>query len=215
MSTKLSSVWAIVPAKSFTRAKSRLGAGLDDQAREALARSLLTHVLDTLGRCAAIDHVLVTTDGDDVATLSTAFGAEVMRDPATTSSLADVVDAALAHAERRGASAALVMMGDLPQVTVADVAAMLETLRDADVVLAPDRAGVHTNALALRLQRRFDTRFGDPHSLREHERLAQARGLRTMRVERAGLALDVDELRDASDYAAALALSPVPAPKNA
>src|SRR5579871_6872770 len=68
------SVWALVPAKSFARAKSRLSPILDAQARRDLARSMLEHVLSVLAECPEIAGVMVVTDGDEVADLARARG---------------------------------------------------------------------------------------------------------------------------------------------
>lgn len=72
-------VWAIVPAKSLQRGKSRLRPVLDDRDRTHFARALLEHVLDVLAAC-ELDGLLVATDGDDVAALAAARGAHVLRD---------------------------------------------------------------------------------------------------------------------------------------
>jgi 2-phospho-L-lactate guanylyltransferase len=182
--------WAIVPAKSLVRGKSRLRSVLADDARAAFARGLLEHVLGVLQRC-ELDGVLVATDGDDVAELAAARGALVCRDRGTRS-LADVVDGALADVAARGAAAAVVLMADLPRVEPADVTALFGALDDHDVALVRDHQGRHTNALAARVPIPFATCFGSPESFAEHRAAAVARGLRTTIVDSERIAFDVD-----------------------
>jgi 2-phospho-L-lactate guanylyltransferase len=189
-------LWAIVPAKDFARAKSRMANQLTGDARSELARGMFAHVLTTLRLVPAIAQSLVITDSDDVAHFATTHGARVLRDPEPARDLAHVIDAALRHAQQAGADAALVLMGDLPQVSAEDLRAIVDALRECDVALAPDRRNAHTNALALRLGRAFATRFGHAQSLAEHRAQAQALGLRVNLVTRPGLALDVDDAAD-------------------
>ena len=184
-------VWAIVPTKCFVRGKSRLASVLDSDARAKFARGLLEHVLKVLDESQVIARVLVATDCDEVAEVARAHHAEVERDDAP-SSLAAVVDHALAHAAALGARAALVLMADLPQLTAEDVRALVSALDSADIVLAPDHARRHTNALALRPPTAIATRFGSPTSLADHQACAIAAGLTVKVLDIPRVALDVD-----------------------
>lgn len=180
----------VVPAKGFARAKSRLAPALDAEARAAVARALLASVLAAVEGCSAIDAILVATDDDEVAA-SVGPRVRVARDPGP-STLGAVVDHALAHAARLGAQRAIVLMGDLPAITRADVAALADALDAADVVVAPDGSGDRTNALGLALPARFVTQFGATDSLHRHLAEARAAGLTVARVARPALAFDVD-----------------------
>lgn len=202
-------VWAIVPAKSLLRGKSRLRPVLDDGDRARFAQALLEHVLDVLGAC-DLDGRLVATDGDDVASIAQERGANVLRDRAaggaafppasaadpprdrTASSLADVVDRALVEVASRGARAAVVLMADLPRIQPADVRALLEALEDADVAIVCDHLGRHTNALALAPPTVMPTHFGCEDSFAAHCTAARARGLRVAQIASATIAFDVD-----------------------
>ena len=202
-------VWAIVPAKSLLRGKSRLRPVLTDGDRARFAQALLEHVLDVLGEC-DLDGRLVATDGDDVASIAEARGAHVLRDraspggslspargadlpadrPATL--LADVVDRALAEVASRGAQAAVVLMADLPRIQPADVRALLEALDDDGVAIVRDHLGRHTNALALAPPTVMPTHFGREDSFAAHCAAARARGLRVVPVASDRIAFDVD-----------------------
>ncbi len=188
-------VWALIPAYSFARAKSRHAGSLDDAERADLARAMLEHVLGVLASCAEIAGVMVVTDGDDVADLARARGAVAVRDAAHPP-LGAIVDAALAELHARSAGAALVLMSDLPELALADVHLLVQRMRELDVVAAPDRHGEGTNALGLTPPDRLRTSFGTGDSFDRHLRAAREAGLR-VGVERSeGLGFDVDEPAD-------------------
>jgi 2-phospho-L-lactate guanylyltransferase len=187
-------VWAVVPAKSLERGKSRLRAVLDDEDRAAFARTLLEHVLRVLGQC-DLDGVLVATDGDDVADLASSLGARIRRDrdPRT---LANVVDGALAEVEALGARTAVVLMADLPRIEAADVQVLLGALADHDVALVRDHKGRHTNALAISPPTAIATCFGSSDSFAGHCDAARTQRLRLAVVENERFAFDVDAPAD-------------------
>ena len=150
-------IWGVLAAKSFGNAKSRLGGVLSDAERRAFARSTFEHVLGVLGSSPSLSGIVVVTDSDEVGSLAESSGAMALRDPPGASTLAHCVDHALDEAARRGARAAVVLLSDLPGVTTRDVEDLAAALAGADVVVAPDKGGEHTNALALRFPRRFPT----------------------------------------------------------
>lgn len=191
-------LFALVPAKRFEAAKSRLGGVLDGAGRAAFARRMFEHVVSTLDASDAFARLAVVTDSEEVARLAKDLGALALSDPASALTLADRVDASLAELERRGATAALIVMGDLPTLTIDDVSRLVRGLDAADMVVAPDGRGRHTNALGLRVPAPFRTHFGDAESLARHRETATIAGLTMSVVETPGLAFDVDT---ESDYA--------------
>jgi len=188
-------VWALVPAKSLERAKSRLSGSLGAVERADLARAMLEHVLSVLAASGKIDGVMVVTDGEGVAELARARGAVAVRDAASPP-LGAIVDAALAELRARGAGSALVLMADLPLLTPGDVGQLVARMAEVDVVAAPDLRGEGTNALGLAPPDRLRTSFGTRDSFDRHLRTAEAAGL-ALGVHRSdGLAFDVDEPAD-------------------
>jgi 2-phospho-L-lactate guanylyltransferase len=188
--------WAVIPAKTFTRGKSRLRPVLGDDERGRFAARLLDHVLVVAGAC-GLDGVLVATDGDDVADLARSRGAEVLRDSGA-GSLAAVVDRALAETERRGAGEAIVLMADLPRIEPRDVLSLLAALTDHDAVVVRDHLGGHTNAMALAPPCALATSFGRDDSFAAHCRSARAAGLRLAVIDNERIAFDVDAPDDHS-----------------
>jgi 2-phospho-L-lactate/phosphoenolpyruvate guanylyltransferase len=100
------------------------------------------------------------------------------------------LNAELAALRETVAGPLLVIHGDLPLLEAEDVSALLAAARGAGVVLAADRHGLGTNAVALRPDADFVFAFGE-HSLARH---ASTPGAVTL--VRTGLGWDVDSPAD-------------------
>lgn len=196
-------VWALVPVRSFRTGKSRLyhlGDG-----RDAIARALFARACDVLRAAPGIAGVLIATDGADVAAAAATHDIDVIFDLAN-GTLASIADRGLDQLARRGADAAIVLMGDLPLIGAADIAALVASLAGADVVVAPDRDQLGTNALAVRLPAPIRACFGHGDSYRLHLAAATGRDLSVTTCPRAGLAFDLDGPDDLDDLLAIAAL---------
>jgi 2-phospho-L-lactate guanylyltransferase len=129
-------IWAVIPAKDYARAKSRLAPMLDLQDRRDLARELFLHVASTASE--VVDRVAVLTDSAEVAADAHALGALVL--PDRRQALGPLVDDGLAALS---GDRALVLMGDLPLLD----ADALRRLLQKDAAVVPDRHRLGTNAL--------------------------------------------------------------------
>ena len=183
----------IVPHRGLAAAKTRLSDVLDDGEREALARRLLERVLGVAH--AACGDVVVITPSEALGPLVVAAGARlaVQRGLGLNAGL----EQARADALADGVSTLVVLHGDLPNLSVDDVAALLEAVPAAPrgVAIAPDRAGAGTNGLALRPPDAIAFRFG-LGSLAAHREEAEATGVPLVEVHRPGLAFDLDTPAD-------------------
>lgn len=182
---------AIVPIKALERAKSRLAGALTSPERRALVLEMLADVVATLRHPASPVAAAWVISADPTALrLAAAWGARPLREAGAD--LNGALEQARGAALAAGAEAILVVPGDVPLITPADVAAMAELLRDgADVALATDAAGSGTNALGLRRGAGLPFHFGRDSAAR-HAAEAAARGLRLRRYSSPTLALDVD-----------------------
>lgn len=188
-------VWAVVPVKAFARGKSRLGGVLADATRTAFARGLFDHVATTLKAAPSVRKIVVVTSDSLVAERASHHGLHVVEDPPEPG-LARVVDRGRAEAEARGAGATLVCMSDLPHLSVSEIEAVIEALREAAVVVVPDLADAGTNVLATAPAFAMPSCFGNPDSFVRHLGTAARHGLvaRTLRLP--GLCFDVDGPED-------------------
>src|SRR3954471_16293939 len=132
---------AILPVKTFGRAKQRLGRAFPD--RPALAAAMVGDVLDALSEVEALAAVVVVTAEPAAAEAAREAGAQGVHDPAEAGqSAAAALGIAAARAER-----VLLVPGDCPALDPGEVAALLA--HTAPVVIVPDRHGTGTNALLL------------------------------------------------------------------
>lgn len=191
------SLWAVVPVKRFPLAKQRLASCLGPADRAALARCMLHDVLDTLRGVPGLAGRLVVTGDADAAALAGELGTEVLAEP-EPSGLNQAVIAAAAWVRQRGGSGMLVLPGDAPAVSVAELQWLLRTHAQATgpaVTLVPAHAGGGTNALALSPPDGLAPAFG-PDSLARHQRAARACGIEPQQLELPGLGLDLDRPHD-------------------
>jgi 2-phospho-L-lactate guanylyltransferase len=178
---------AILPVKSFDRAKQRLGGAFAD--RPALAAAMVADVLETLTSVDALDHVIVVTAGREAADIARAAGARVVHDPIEAGQSAA---ASLGIAEA-GADRVLLVPGDCPALDREEVTALLA--HTAPVVIVPDRHGQGTNALLLTPPDVMPPSFGEG-SVARHAALARAAGAALKVVDVPSLGLDVDTAED-------------------
>jgi 2-phospho-L-lactate guanylyltransferase len=204
-------IWAAVPVKEFVGAKQRLAALLTPQQRQALAAAMLEDVLAALA-ATPLAGIMVNT-ADPVATgLARRYGALVVTDGArdghtgAVMAMARILDA-------EGRAGMLTVPGDIPRVTSAEIAAVIEARRPAPsltIVPAHDERG--SNAMLCSPPTVMPLRFGDDSFL-PHLAAARALGIEPTIVKLPGIALDIDQpadletLRRATPHMATRAIS--------
>jgi 2-phospho-L-lactate guanylyltransferase len=185
------SVTAIVPLKALEHSKQRLSGRLSASERHALMRGLFLHVLDVCMAAEPIDEMLAIV-GDDVGVaLARQRSVTVVRD------LGGDLNSALRQATARLSpeSTSLVVVADLPEVTVDDLEAVVSAGRQAPTVLVAPTHDGGTGALLRRPAGIIAPSFG-PGSAAAHLSAAQAAGVRAGVIVRRGLAHDVDRPAD-------------------
>lgn len=188
--------WALVPIKGFDRAKSRLAEVLPPAERARLARELYEHVIHVLRSSPSIDAVATVSDSAEAREHARRLESLALADAEGSRGLADVVDAAVAALESRGASSVMIVMGDLPDLSVEDVARVSRELEKSDVVLGPDLRRRGTNVVAVKPATALPSCLGHEDSLRRHQDEARRLGL-TVRIEPShGIGFDVDQPDD-------------------
>jgi 2-phospho-L-lactate guanylyltransferase len=187
--------WALIPAKPFQDAKTRLMPVLDQDCRAALAEAMLARTI-AVARAADPDMAIVIVSYPGMAdTVAADLGADLLFLSMRSGLNEQLADAASSLSR---AGPLLILHADLPFLETADVVAMLET--EQQVVVAPDRAGSGTNALMLRGGRRI-FRFGDD-SFVQHCTAALSRASTVGSMRRFGLGFDLDGPKDWLDFLA-------------
>lgn len=190
------SCWALIPVKGFDRGKSRLSGVLSPTERFTLTKTLFEHVVGVLRASPSIDAVAVVSDSADARAHATSLGLLALEDERHSRGLGEVVDAALAELERRGATSALVCMSDLPELSVRDVEKVAQQLDEADVILVPDRLYRGTNLIAVCPVSALPSCLGHEDSLERHLKRARELGLTVSVQLSRGVGFDVDRPGD-------------------
>jgi 2-phospho-L-lactate guanylyltransferase len=183
---------ALVPVKRLGVGKSRLRPPLDEARSGELAAAMLEDVLEALAGVGALGARAVVTGDPAVARVAEAAGARVILHP--DDGLSPSIDAGAAALAAAGATAVLVVLGDVAGATARDLAelpAALAELGGRGVVLAPSRDG-GTSALLRAPHDAIASAFG-PDSAARHRALARAAGLPFRELALPSLAVDVDD----------------------
>ncbi len=201
-------IYAVVPVKTLAVAKSRLQSALSAAERAGLVESLLQGVLRALAESGVIAVTAVVSPDPRARTLAVALGAVGLPDPG--GGLNAALEAVRTWAVAQGATALLVLLGDLPLLAGRDIAALAALLAatpddDPTAVLAPDRRDGGTNAMLLRPPGALPFAFG-LDSYHRHRAAAAAAGVAVRLYRAPGTAFDLDTPGDLADLPIPLAL---------
>ena len=179
----------LIAVKERARGKTRLAQALSSTGRIELVRSMLAAVLAAAASAQTVQQVIVISpERDEVPS-----EIPVLAD--TGESLNGALTQALAMLREFGCREVVVLPADLPKISGAEIDALVRAGRAGGFAIAPDTAGVGTNALCLVSPAPFHFQFG-PDSQRLHLQEAQRRGLTPQVVRLPGLAFDVDSPGD-------------------
>ena len=192
-----SDLWTIVPVRGIAEGKSRLAGVLDPLARARLNRELLEHTLRTVaGWCCGLDHCAVVSACRETLAVAERLGAVPVDEGSETGGLNVAIKRGAAYSRGRGARTVLVLPCDLPYLSAAALAAMVEAAAsERHLVIAPDRHGNGTNALLASARESIDYRFGEG-SCAAHVALAAERGWQVALCRRPELEFDLDTPED-------------------
>lgn len=190
-----------VPAKALARGKSRLAPVLEEAERRALSLAFLDRVLRAClaARGVAPGCIQIVSDGADALARARALGTAALAQSGR--GLNRALEQARRAAREDGVRILIVLSGDLPFVVAGDVERLAAAAGPGVAVVAPDRAGRGTNALALPATADFRFRFGRD-SAAAHAAEARRAGLRPVTLNTPGLAFDVDTPRDYAEFLA-------------
>ena len=185
---------AVLPVKSFDRAKQRLAERVGASERASLAAAMVGDVLEALQRVAGLDAVVVVTAEPRAAAAAREAGLRVIDDP-DEAGHSEAALLGVAAARTAGARRVLLVPGDCPALDPDEVGALLarDVAREAArrAVIVSDRHGAGTNALLLTPPGVMAPSFG-PGSLARHAGRADAAGAEVRVAALRSLELDVD-----------------------
>lgn len=183
---------AILPVKSFARAKQRLANGLPGGPRRALAEAAFADVLTALRRSSAVDRLIVVTGDMAAQRVAGGYGADVVDDREERGQSA-AAKRGITRARQLGATRVVLVPGDCPALDPLELDALLGRPRAGtpDVLIVPDRHRTGTNALVISPPEALAPAFGEG-SLARHVARAEETGVAHEVVEVSSLALDID-----------------------
>ena len=190
--------FALLPTKSLAFAKSRLAPFLAEADRRALSYAMFHDVLDCLCHARHIDKVAVVTADPMLLDLARGRGALAIDETAPRG-----LNAAAALGTSRcieaGATSLVIVLSDLPLVTVEEIDALFGDLPDGPHVrVARSHDGLGTNGLLRTPADVISTRFGG-RSYHDHVAAAADAEISHSEINLPGLSFDIDTIDDLSE----------------
>ena len=193
-------MFALVPLKTPSEAKSRLNDRLGAQTRIALSHAMADGVLEALTSAQEITQVFVITSDVELAQLAQKKNCHVVKDPGQ--GLNAAVTAGVKQARHFGDEPCLILHGDLPMIAPQDVDGLIRAFaRQREVVgyqsigLVPCKGDQGTNALILHPQTEFSFHYGE-NSFALHMAEADDRQLTPIILHGPAIAFDLDDDND-------------------
>ena len=203
---------AVLPIKTYARAKHRLSEAVEVPDRRALAEAMVGDVLDVLPAVPGLDRVIAVTAEPRAAAAAREAGADIVHDPDEAGQSAAAL-LGIRAALDAGAERVLLVPGDCPALDPREVGDLLARPGRAGVVIVPDRHGAGTNALLLSPPDVIEPSFG-PGSFARHAARAHAAATVVRVAEVRSLGLDVDTPDDLEALRSALGARPGAAPRT-
>ena len=114
-------MWAIVPIKTFDRAKQRLANVLSEQERRSLMLAMARDVLTTLSKSTQLTGILIVSRAPEADALAQAFETERFAE-SPGCSLADSLQQATQHLiDHFSATGVMVVPADVPAIDAQEV----------------------------------------------------------------------------------------------
>lgn len=184
------SMWAVVPVKRFSSAKTRLAPLLSEAERESLAQAMLNDVLHAIGQAGRVAGVVVVSHEARAKYAAERAGGLYLEE--SESGLSIAIRQAAAWLATHGQRELLMIPGDVPLVSAGEIDRLVEAHHGSPAVtIVPDRERDGTNALGLSPPDAIEFAFG-AGSFSRHRAAAEAAGITPQVLESPGFALDID-----------------------
>ena len=180
----------LIPVKDLSWAKQRLAEALDQAQRSQLAEAMLRDVMSAAaGVTDRLDVFLVTGDSRaQIMALEFNFGViEDMRNESETSA----IEMATVWCEQRQYDTTVVVPGDIPLITSAELHRVLDAAPSEGAVFVPAYDGRGSNCILRRPASIIPLRFGNDSFLPHCEAMKKT-GKPLVILELPGIGLDID-----------------------
>lgn len=201
--TALEPIHVVLPMRTVSGGKARLGEALDAEEREELVLGMLLHTLSVLGEWPVCRRIHLVSPDPVLGAATRQAGVEVTVHRQDGEGLNEGIRLGVSAARVEDAASLLVLPGDLPHLSVealddlliAADAGMAAAGGEPLVAIVPSDAGGGTNALLLRPPDAIGPAFG-PGSFEAHLRGAEAAGAAVQVVSDPVLGFDLDTPAD-------------------
>ena len=182
-------MWAIVPVKTFDRAKQRLANVLNEAERRELMLAMARDVLTCLSRSTQLSGILIVSRAVEADALAQTFTTERYAE-SPDANLAESLEQATTHLiQHLDAKGVIVVPADVPGIDVEELDELIA--EHTGVTVLPDAENLGTNALMCSPPLCIPYIF-DGKSFRPHVDGAFAAGITPRIVPGTRFALDVD-----------------------
>ena len=187
--------WAILPLKPIAEANTRLAPVLLPRQRHQLYEMMLIDVLSALSGISSIGGILGITNCSVAKRHLRSAGAEILVDQ-DDAGLNDALAKGLKELGRREVTGAFTIPGDIPAVTSAEIAGVINSIQTfGSVTIVPSHDGHGTNGLAMSPLTLLSPQFGHS-SKHSHIILARKMNLRLQVMPLSGYGFDIDTPAD-------------------
>lgn len=184
----------LIPVKDLRGAKQRLREVLPQEQRTLLAEAMLADVLQAVAGWQQHPPVALVTGYAPAIQLARECSFEIIEDHENRGETG-AIEMATQVAIQRGARETLVLPGDMPLVTSAEVEAIYAAAPPEGIVLVPSADHRGSNAVLRRPADLIPLRFGN-NSFVPHCEAARATGKPVVVLELEGIGLDIDTPAD-------------------
>jgi 2-phospho-L-lactate guanylyltransferase len=188
-----SRIGAIIPVKTFSRAKTRLS--LSPEKTEKICRLMLESVLKTVSQSDIIEKIILVSKDENALEIGKKFGAHGIYDE-SEQGVNSAVLLADKYFTQEGFDGTMVFPQDIPLMEPEDIHALYQ-MRTSDrcVLVVPSRKFDGTNALFRTPPSVMETHY-DEDSYKIHLNTAEKRNARSSLVLIRRIMLDIDDQSD-------------------
>jgi len=206
-------VHILLPIKNLSFAKQRLAKLLTPIERKELAQAMLKDVLEVLQSHNLVSGVTLLSDDTTAQWIAKNYQCNSLSQTSLNShGLSDSVYAGSKHLCRLGIKDLMVIHGDVPLISAAEIDRLIIEYQNADhatVILTPDRRGTGTNCIICSTEFDFGFHYGE-NSLEKHCAQALLLGSKPQRSEQAGISCDIDYPHDLLHFITRLSANTAP-----
>ncbi len=183
---------AIVPVKTFSKAKSRLRIPIPKKV--ALCKIMFKEIIETIYNSQIINNIIVVSKNDDMLNLNKIFNIVHIKDEDETG-VNNAIKLADEYVSKMGYDASVIFPQDIPLIKTEDIRILLRLNYTKSVLVVPSKRFDGTNAL-VRMPVNLMTTHYDEDSYKIHLEIGKKHTKNTSLVLIKSIMFDIDNLSD-------------------